>query len=87
MLIFYIPAALDGVINRNNVNNIKARNIVEITNGPILGDIDHVIQKKEIVVVPDVLANAGGVTVSYFEWVQNRNGLPGLLMKCTSVCR
>ncbi len=69
-----IPAALDGVINRNNVNNIKARNIVEVANGPILGDIDHVIQEKEIVVVPDVLANAGGVTVSYFEWVQNRNG-------------
>jgi len=69
-----IPAALEGVINRNNVNQIKAKTIVEIANGPILGDVDKIIQEKNITVIPDVLANAGGVTVSYFEWVQNRNG-------------
>lgn len=69
-----IPAALDGVIHHDNVNSIKAGNIVEIANGPILGEVDHVIQEKGIFVVPDVLANAGGVTVSYFEWVQNRSG-------------
>ena len=74
MLIFSSRPPLDGVIHHDNVNSIKARNIVEVANGPILGEVDHVIQEKEIFVVPDVLANVGGVTVSYFEWVQNRNG-------------
>lgn len=69
-----IPAALEGVINQDNAENIKARTIVEVANGPILGDVDKILQQKGIMVVPDVLANAGGVTVSYFEWVQNRNG-------------
>jgi len=69
-----IPAALDGVITSKNVNNIQAKNIVEVANGPIVGEVDHIIQQKGITVIPDVLANAGGVTVSYFEWVQNKNG-------------
>ena len=69
-----IPAALEGVINRNNVHLVRAKTIVEVANGPIIGDVDQVIQEKGIMVIPDVLANAGGVTVSYFEWVQNRNG-------------
>jgi len=69
-----IPAALDGVINSENVKNINAKNIVEVANGPIIGEVDHIIQQKGITVIPDVLANAGGVTVSYFEWVQNKNG-------------
>ena len=69
-----IPAALDGVIHKDNADNIKAKYIVEVANGPILGDVDHIIAEKGIVAIPDVLANAGGVTVSYFEWVQNRNG-------------
>jgi glutamate dehydrogenase (NAD(P)+) len=56
------------------VNNIKARLIVEGANGPTSAKADHVINEKGIMVAPDILANAGGVTVSYFEWVQNRLG-------------
>ena len=69
-----IPAALEGVITENNVAAIKAKYIVEVANGPILSNADAVIEEKGIEVVPDVLANAGGVVVSYFEWVQNRQG-------------
>jgi len=69
-----IPAALEGVISRENAAAIRAKYIVEVANGPILSDADPIIDDKGIVVVPDVLANAGGVTVSYFEWVQNQQG-------------
>ena len=69
-----IPAALEGVITEDNAASIKARFIVEVANGPILSNADPVIEENGIQVVPDVLANAGGVTVSYFEWVQNRQG-------------
>ncbi|MRX28570.1 Glu/Leu/Phe/Val dehydrogenase [Kangiella sp. HZ709] len=69
-----IPAALDGVIGSHNIDNIKASYIVEVANGPVLSDVDDVLHEKGIHVIPDVLANAGGVTVSYFEWVQNRSG-------------
>jgi len=69
-----IPAALEGVITKNNAPNVKAKAIVEIANGPILSEADNILNEKGIIVVPDVLANAGGVTVSYFEWVQNRSG-------------
>lgn len=69
-----IPAALDGVIGKHNVDNIKAQYIVEVANGPVLSDVDAILHEREIHVIPDVLANAGGVTVSYFEWVQNRSG-------------
>jgi len=69
-----IPAALEGVITKNNAANIKAKAIIEIANGPILSEADKILTDNGIKVVPDVLANAGGVTVSYFEWVQNRGG-------------
>lgn len=65
------PAALEGVISAKNASNIKAKIILEMANGPTTSDADPILNKKGIVVVPDVLANAGGVTVSYFEWLQN----------------
>lgn len=67
-----IPAALGGVIRGDNVNDIHASLIVEGANGPIWPEADLELEKREVVVLPDILANAGGVTVSYFEWVQNR---------------
>lgn len=67
-----IPAALGGVITMDNVNDIKAKFIVEGANGPVDADADEVLFDRDILVLPDILANAGGVTVSYFEWVQNR---------------
>ncbi len=66
-----IPAALGRVITIENVDNIKARIIVEGANEPITGRADAVLADRGVIVLPDVLANAGGVTVSYFEWVQN----------------
>ncbi|MCA9034695.1 MAG: glutamate dehydrogenase [Planctomycetaceae bacterium] len=67
-----IPAALGGVITAENANNIKARYIVEAANGPVTPEADMIFRQREVVVLPDILANAGGVTVSYFEWVQNQ---------------
>jgi glutamate dehydrogenase (NAD(P)+) len=67
-----IPAALGGVINITNVATVKAPIIVEAANEPIWAEADDVLASRGTVVVPDVLANAGGVTVSYFEWAQNR---------------
>jgi len=69
-----IPAAIEGVITKINAPNIKAKHIVEVANGPVESDADDILEDKGIQIVPDVLANAGGVTVSYFEWVQNRTG-------------
>jgi glutamate dehydrogenase/leucine dehydrogenase len=69
-----VPAAKEDVITEENVNTIKARMIVEGANGPTAAAADKVINEKGILAVPDILANAGGVTVSYFEWVQNRLG-------------
>lgn len=69
-----IPAALECVINPGNVSRIKAETIVEVANGPIESVVDPILHEKGIFVIPDILANAGGVTVSYFEWVQNRTG-------------
>ncbi len=66
-----VPAALENQINLNNADNIKADIIVEAANGPIAAEADEILEKKGITVVPDILANAGGVVVSYFEWVQN----------------
>ncbi|RJX34074.1 MAG: Glu/Leu/Phe/Val dehydrogenase [Desulfarculus sp.] len=66
-----IPAALEGQITRANAGRIKARIIVEGANGPTSPPADDILKDKGIFVVPDILANAGGVTVSYFEWVQN----------------
>src|SRR5690606_31220393 len=67
-----IPAALGGVITSENVDRIKAPVIVEAANGPIWPDADKVLEDRGILILPDILANAGGVTASYFEWVQNR---------------
>ena len=69
-----VPAAKEDQIDKNNAHNIKAKLIVEGANGPTSADADSILMEKEIMVIPDILANAGGVTVSYFEWVQNREG-------------
>ncbi len=69
-----VPAALDNVITDKNAKKIKAKIILELANGPVSPEADTILYKKGITVVPDVLANAGGVTVSYFEWVQGRSG-------------
>jgi len=69
-----IPAALEGQITGNNVNDVKAKLVVEEANGPTTPEADKILHEKGVKVIPDVLANAGGVTVSYFEWVQNRMG-------------
>ncbi len=69
-----VPAATEDVITIDNAPDIKARLIVEGANGPTSSRADNIINEKGITVVPDILANAGGVTVSYFEWVQNRLG-------------
>ena len=68
---FMVPAALESQINRYNADQITARVIVEGANGPTTPEADAILAERGIVVVPDVLANAGGVTVSYFEWVQD----------------
>jgi glutamate dehydrogenase/leucine dehydrogenase len=66
-----VPAALEGVITQDNAGAIQAKLIVELANGPVTPDADTVLHERGIVFVPDILANAGGVTVSYFEQVQN----------------
>jgi glutamate dehydrogenase (NAD(P)+) len=69
-----VPAALENVITRKNASRIKAKVIAEGANGPTTAPADAILDDKGIFVIPDILANAGGVTVSYFEWVQNREG-------------
>jgi glutamate dehydrogenase (NAD(P)+) len=66
-----IPAAIQGVITGENASKVKARIVVEAANGPTTPTADEILNDRGVVVVPDILANAGGVTVSYFEWVQN----------------
>lgn len=66
-----IPAALENQITKDNADKIKARMLVEAANGPTTPEADEILFEKNMMVVPDILANAGGVTVSYFEWVQN----------------
>ena len=69
-----IPAALENQITEKNASKVQAKLIVEEANGPTTPEADKILYEKGVVIVPDVLANAGGVTVSYFEWVQNRMG-------------
>jgi len=69
-----IPAALDNQIRGDNAGDVKAKIILELANGPTTPEADAILYKRGIVAIPDVLANAGGVTVSYFEWLQNKKG-------------
>jgi glutamate dehydrogenase (NADP+) len=69
-----VPAALEHVITKPNADRIAARAVVEVANGPTAQDADRILDDRGVSVVPDILANAGGVTVSYFEWIQNRTG-------------
>ncbi|RDH81472.1 MAG: glutamate dehydrogenase [endosymbiont of Galathealinum brachiosum] len=71
-----VPAALENAITIKNVNNIKAKWITEVANGPISAAADEILHARGTVIIPDVLANSGGVIVSYFEWVQNKAGYP-----------
>lgn len=66
-----VPAALENVINETNAEKISAHTILELANGPVTPEADAILAKRGVTVIPDILANAGGVTVSYFEWVQN----------------
>ncbi len=66
-----VPAVLEGVINLDNAANIKARLIIEAANGPVTAGADEILREKGVIIIPDMYANAGGVTVSYFEWVKN----------------
>lgn len=70
-----IPAAIENQITKQNAERIKAKYIIELANGPITKDADSILNKKNVLIIPDILANSGGVMVSYFEWVQNRTGL------------
>ena len=70
-----IPAALENVVTLHNAEAVKARIVAEAANGPTTPHADEILARRGITVLPDILANAGGVTVSYFEWVQNQEGL------------
>ncbi|GHO86759.1 Glu/Leu/Phe/Val family dehydrogenase [Dictyobacter formicarum] len=66
-----IPAALENQLTKDNADHVQARLIVEAANGPTTNEADHILNDNGVLIVPDILANAGGVTVSYFEWVQD----------------
>jgi glutamate dehydrogenase (NADP+) len=68
------PAALENVVTADNAKDVKAKVICELANGPLTSDADDILHAGNALVIPDILANAGGVTVSYFEWVQNKAG-------------
>ncbi len=69
-----IPAALENQITESNAADVKAKIVIEAANGPTTPEADRILKEKQVLVVPDILANSGGVTVSYFEWVQNNYG-------------
>lgn len=71
---FLVPAALENVITAKNAEKVQAKVVIELANGPTTPEADKILSKKGILLFPDILANAGGVTVSYFEWVQNVQG-------------
>lgn len=68
-----VPAAIENVITAQNADKIKAKMVFELANGPTTHDADKILNDRGIIIVPDILANAGGVVVSYFEWLQNRH--------------
>lgn len=70
-----VPAALESVITADNADRVKAKVVLEMANGPVTPEADVILTKKNILLIPDVLANAGGVSTSYFEWVQNLSGV------------
>ena len=70
-----VPAALENQITEENADSIRAKVIYEVANGPVSPQADEILNKKKVKIFPDILTNAGGVTVSYFEWVQNKSGL------------
>ena len=69
-----IPAALENSIHKKNAAKVRAKVVLELANGPTTPEADEILHRRGVVVIPDILANAGGVTVSYFEWVQNNTG-------------
>jgi glutamate dehydrogenase (NADP+) len=69
-----IPAAMENVITADNVSKVKAKIILELANGPVNSAADEILDQNDVLVIPDILGNAGGVTVSYFEWAQNNSG-------------
>ncbi len=69
-----VPSALENMIHEDNAGDVKAKLVLELANGPVTPEADQILARKDVVVLPDILANAGGVTVSYFEWVQNKQG-------------
>ncbi len=71
-----LPAALENVITSKNARNVRAKIICEGANGPTTAGADAILEEKGVFVIPDILANAGGVTVSYFEWVQDIQAFP-----------
>jgi len=71
LLIVLVPSALENVINKKNMKKIKAKIIIEMANGPVSYEAYDYLTKKGVIIVPDILANAGGVTGSYIEWKQN----------------
>src|SRR5581483_3836050 len=70
-----IPAALENTIHEDNAQYVRATIVAEAANGPVTPDGDRILQSKGVFLIPDILCNAGGVTVSYFEWVQDEQHL------------
>jgi len=82
-----VPAALGGVITKENASRIKAKVILEAANAPVDPEADEILEKQGVVIIPDILANAGGVVVSYFEWVQNLQSFRWALDQVTAELR